>query len=86
MPMKILDEESNVETMLSFEEVVAKLKSETIDAQINQGLKGSCPDLINFKIQCRAGGYSNSVQWIKHCLFDMVFDENRVRILLEFGR
>ncbi|CAY86191.1 EC1118_1O4_0705p [Saccharomyces cerevisiae EC1118] len=83
MPMKILDEESNVETMLSFEEVVAKLKSEIIDARINQGLKGSCPDLINFKIQCRAGGYSNSVQWIKHCLFDMVFDENRVRILLE---
>ncbi|CAI4036225.1 hypothetical protein SMKI_15G0630 [Saccharomyces mikatae IFO 1815] len=83
MPMKVFDQENNVETMLSYEEVVAKLKSETIDAQISQGLKGSCPDFIDFRIQCRAGGYSNSVQWIKHCLFDIVFDEKRVRILLE---
>ena len=56
MPMKVFDQENNVETMLSYEEVVAKLKSETIDAQISQGLKGSCPDFIDFRIQCRAGG------------------------------
>ncbi|EJT41990.1 YOL098C-like protein [Saccharomyces kudriavzevii IFO 1802] len=83
MPMKIFDQENNVETILSYEEVVAKLKSETVDAQISQGLQGSCPDLIDFRIQCKAGGYSQSVQWIKHCLFDIVFDEKRVRILLE---
>ncbi|CAI1705551.1 hypothetical protein SEUBUCD646_0O00620 [Saccharomyces eubayanus] len=83
MPMKIFDEVKNAETTLSYEEVVAKLKSETVDAQISQGLQGSCPDLIDIRIQCKAGNYSQSVQWIKHCLFDIVFDEKRVRVLLE---
>ncbi|CCH59639.1 hypothetical protein TBLA_0B08240 [Henningerozyma blattae CBS 6284] len=78
MPMK----DSNGE-ILSFETVVSQLKSETVDSHITLGLQGSCPDLLDFRIRCKASEYKNAVKWIKHCLFDMIFDENRVSVLLE---
>ena len=78
MPMKIEDG-----TIISYEDVVTKLKSETVDSSISLGLHGSTMDLIDFRIRCRSDNYSESVKWIKYCLYDMVFDEKRVNILLE---
>ncbi|CEP61270.1 Sdd3p LALA0_S02e10616g [Lachancea lanzarotensis] len=78
MPMKTEDG-----SMLAFEKVVSDLKAETIDSEIDLGLAGAFPDLLEFKISAQVSNYANAVKWIKHCLFDMVFDEKRVRVLLE---
>ncbi|SCU80636.1 LADA_0B08724g1_1 [Lachancea dasiensis] len=69
--------------VISFEDVISSLKSETIDSDISLGLGHSFPDLLTFRISCKAVDYVNSVKWIKHCLFDMIFDEKRVKVLLE---
>lgn len=69
--------------LVPYEDVVSQLKSETVDSQITLGLRGEFPDLIDFRIQCRAKNYPEAVKWVKHCLFDMVFDEKRVTVLLE---
>lgn len=69
--------------IVSFEEVVEQLKSETVDTSIQLGLKGNFPDLIDFKIQCKSNNYENAVKWIKNVLFQSIFDESRVSILLE---
>ncbi|CCC69485.1 hypothetical protein NCAS_0C04950 [Naumovozyma castellii] len=79
MPMK----SDTDEKIISFEEVVAKLKSETVDTQITLGLNASCPELVDFRIRCKSSDYFKAVNWIKHCLFDMIFDEKRVSVLLE---
>ncbi|KAM3164565.1 hypothetical protein ACU8KH_01480 [Lachancea thermotolerans] len=78
MPMKAEDG-----SIISFESVVSALKSETVDSQISLGPSRSFPDLLEIQISCKNADYENAVKWIKHCLFDMVFDEKRVRVLLE---
>ncbi|SCU91387.1 LAFA_0F03444g1_1 [Lachancea sp. 'fantastica'] len=78
MPMKADDG-----SIIAFEKVVSALKAETIDSEIDLGLGGAFPDLLEFKVSTRAVNYHHAVKWIKHCLFDMVFDEKRVRVLLE---
>ena len=69
--------------IISFENVVTKLKTDTVDYHIALGVQGTAPDLIDFRIRCKVDKYEDAVTWIKHCLFDMVFDENRVSVLLE---
>lgn len=78
MPMK-----GENDVIIPFEDVVSQLKSETVDSNITLGLNGSSPDLIDFRIRCKANDYAKAVKWIKYCLFDMVFDEKRVNVLLE---
>lgn len=78
MPMKGENGE-----IIPYEEVVSRLKSETVDSQVTLGLQGSAPDLVDIRIRCTAENYPKAVQWIKHCLFDMIFDEKRVRVLLD---
>lgn len=78
MPMKLENGD-----ILPYEEVVSNLKSETVDSQITLGIKGTFPDLFDIRIRCKSGDYEKAVRWIKHCLFDMVFDEKRVAVLLE---
>lgn len=68
---------------MPYEDVILKLQRETVDAEVILGLQGTAPDFIDFKIRCKAENYSKAVEWIKHCLFDMVFDESRVRVLLD---
>ncbi|CCK73413.1 Sdd3p NDAI_0G04280 [Naumovozyma dairenensis CBS 421] len=79
MPMK----GENNEIVIPYEEVVSKLKSETVDSQISLGLNATCPELIDLRIRCKSDDYSKAVNWIKHCLFDMIFDEKRVSVLVE---
>lgn len=69
--------------IISFEEVVSRLQAETVDSEVALGLGGSSADLIDIKIGCKAGNYAKAVEWIKHCLFDMIFDEKRVSVLLD---
>lgn len=69
--------------IIPFEKVVSQLKSDTVESNISMGLQGSVPDLIDFNILCRAENYAKAAEWMKHCLFDMKFDENRVKLLLE---
>ncbi|KAL3229795.1 hypothetical protein RNJ44_01931 [Nakaseomyces bracarensis] len=69
--------------IIPYEEVVAKLKTETLDAKVTLGLSGACPDLIDIMIRCRADDYASAVEWFNHVLFDMVFDENRIKVMLE---
>ncbi|AQZ11464.1 YOL098C [Zygosaccharomyces parabailii] len=78
MPMKL-----GGGKLIPYEDVISKLQSETIDAEVSLGLQATAPDLINFRIRCKAEDYAKAVEWIKHCLFDMVFDESRVRVLLD---
>lgn len=68
---------------ISFEDVVAQLKTETVETDISMGIGGNFSNLIDFKIQCKATNYSKAVNWLKRVLFDSVFDESRVSILLE---
>lgn len=78
LPME--DEDGNI---LPFEKVVSQLNTDAIEYNIETGLQGSVPDLIDFSILCKAENYKKAAVWIKHCLFDMKFDENRVKVLLE---
>lgn len=78
MPMKLDNGE-----ILPYETVVGKLKNETVDSQITLGIKGTFPDLFDIRIRCKPEDYEKAVHWIKHCLFDMIFDEKRVAVLLE---
>lgn len=78
MPMKLENG-----TVIPYETVVSKLKDETIDSQISLGIKGVFPDLIDIRIRCKADHYVKAVNWVKYVLYDMVFDETRVSILLE---
>lgn len=78
MPMKLDNGD-----IIPYETVVSKLKDETVDSQISLGINGVFPDLIDIRIRCKSDDYKKAVMWIKHVLFDMVFDENRVSILLE---
>lgn len=78
MPMKLEDD-----SIIPYETVVSNLKDETVDSQISLGIKGVVPDLIDIRIRCKAHHYVKAVSWVKHVLYDMVFDENRVSILLE---
>ena len=82
MPMSFNSPDGKVEVM-PFEDVVAKLKAETMESEISIGLQGQGTDLVDFKLRFKASEYAKAVQWIKHCLFDMVFDEKRVSVLLE---
>ncbi|CCE66262.1 hypothetical protein TPHA_0P01040 [Tetrapisispora phaffii CBS 4417] len=70
-------------SIMSYEEVITKLKNETVDSNISLGLQGSTTDLIDFRIRCKSLNYMEAVKWIKYCLYDMIFDEKRVGILLE---
>ncbi|AAS53705.1 AFR334Wp [Eremothecium gossypii ATCC 10895] len=70
-------------TLIGHEEVIKQLKDETIENKITLGLHSQFDDLIHFKIQSKASDYGNAVKWIKHCLYDMVFQESRVSVLLE---
>ncbi|SCU79128.1 LANO_0A05160g1_1 [Lachancea nothofagi CBS 11611] len=78
MPMRAEDG-----SIIGFESVVSSLKSETIDAEISMSLGNSFPDLLEFCVSCRTEDYDKAIKWIKHCLFDMIFDKKRVRVLLE---
>ncbi|CAB4256608.1 similar to Saccharomyces cerevisiae YOL098C Putative metalloprotease [Maudiozyma barnettii] len=81
MPMNDSDVIPN--KLLSYEDVVTQLKTDTVDYHISLGVQGTASDLIDFRLRCKVDKYEEAVAWIKHCLFDMVFDENRVSILLE---
>ncbi|SCU81509.1 LAMI_0B06546g1_1 [Lachancea mirantina] len=78
MPMK--NEDGSI---VKFDDVIATLKEETVDSQIGLGMASDFPDLIEFKISCRNSQYQDAVKWIKHCLYDMIFDKERVEVLLE---
>ncbi|CDO96567.1 unnamed protein product [Kluyveromyces dobzhanskii CBS 2104] len=78
LPMKASDG-----SIVPFEDVVAQLKTETIDSFIGMGIDGHFSNLIDFKIECKADSYEKAVKWLKSALFDTVFDESRVSILLE---
>ncbi|SSD59102.1 related to zinc metalloprotease [Saccharomycodes ludwigii] len=78
MPMRLESGE-----ILPFEKVVCCLKNETIDASITSGLQVSFADFINIHIRAKASEYENSIKWIKHSLFDMLFDRSRLEVLLD---
>lgn len=69
--------------IIPFEEVVSRLQAETVGSEVTLGLASVATDLIDIKIGCKAGNYTKAVEWIKHCLFDMIFDEKRVAVLLD---
>lgn len=69
--------------IIPFEEVVSRLQAETVGSEVTLGLASVATDLIDIKIGCKAGNYIKAVEWIKHCLFDMIFDEKRVAVLLD---
>ncbi|AGO11143.1 AaceriAFR334Wp [[Ashbya] aceris (nom. inval.)] len=70
-------------TLIGHEDVIKQLKDETIEKEISSGLRSEFMDLIHFRIQSKAADYEKAVKWIKHCLYDMVFQESRVSVLLE---
>lgn len=78
MPMEVEKGE-----IIPFEEVVSQLQSETVDTAVSLGLSGSATDLIDIRIRAKAENYGKAVKWIEHCLFDMVFEEKRVAVLLD---
>ncbi|QLL34335.1 hypothetical protein HG536_0G01940 [Torulaspora globosa] len=78
MPMEVEDGK-----IIPYEDVVSRLQSETIDSGVSMGLGNSATDLIDIRIRAKAENYAKAVEWIKHCLFDMVFDEKRVAVLLD---
>ncbi|AMD20944.1 HEL337Wp [Eremothecium sinecaudum] len=78
LPMK--DENNNI---IDYEEIVKQLENECIVNEISLGFSAEFTDLISLEIECKSSDYANAVKWIKHCLYDMVFDQNRVSILLE---
>ncbi|KAL2709033.1 hypothetical protein KLU848_2345 [Kluyveromyces marxianus] len=69
--------------IVPFEDVVTQLKRETVETNISCGIEGNFSNLIDFKIQCKAKEYSNAIKWFRNVLFESVFDENRVSVLLE---
>ena len=78
LPMKSSDG-----SILSYEQVISQLKDETLETKVTLGLSGACPDLIDIMIKCRAKDYAKAVEWFNHVLFDMIFDESRIKVLLE---
>ncbi|SMN21882.1 similar to Saccharomyces cerevisiae YOL098C Putative metalloprotease [Maudiozyma saulgeensis] len=81
MPMN--DDDVTSSKLISYEDVVSQLKTDTVDYHISLGVQGTAPDLIDFRLRCKIDKYEDAVAWIKHCLFDMVFEEKRVKVLLE---
>lgn len=78
MPMEV--EKGKI---IPYEQVVSTLQTETVGSEVTMGIGGAATDLIDIKIECKAGNYAKAVEWIKHCLFDMIFDEKRVAVLLD---
>lgn len=78
MPMKIGDETVDYET------VVSSLKDDTLTFGIQRNIVSQYyPDTIKFKVKCKAENYSKGVEWIKKAIYNSVFDEQRVNVLLE---
>ncbi|SCW01559.1 LAFE_0E02344g1_1 [Lachancea fermentati] len=66
-----------------FEKVLSTLKAETIQSSLSMGIQGVFTNLLQVHIGSRYSNYKEAVKWIKHCLYDMVFDEERISIFIE---
>ncbi|SSD60544.1 uncharacterized protein SCODWIG_02305 [Saccharomycodes ludwigii] len=85
MPMKLEDGK-----VLSSDHVLSMLKNETIDFSVIPSLEVSISsgiqvfaDFLNVNVVAKVSEYDSAIKWIKHALFDMVFDESRLKILLD---
>lgn len=71
-------------TVSSFEDVVSALKDDTLLFSIQRNIISKYyPDTIKFKVKCKAENYSKGVHWIKRAIFDAVYDEKRISVLLD---
>lgn len=78
MPMKNGDE------VIDYETVVSSLKDDTLTFGIQKHIVSQYyPDTIKFKVKCKAENYSKGVEWIKKAIYNSVFDEQRVNVLLD---
>ncbi|XBW34595.1 hypothetical protein QEN19_000158 [Hanseniaspora menglaensis] len=79
MPMK--NESGEV---ISYDQIVSDLKDDTLTFGIQRNIVSKFyPDTIKFKVKCRAVNYEKGVKWIKKAIYDAVYDEQRMGVLLD---
>ncbi|OWB74270.1 catalytic activity protein [[Candida] boidinii] len=78
MPIKLEDG-----TELTFEEVVTELKRDTITTKASTSFASHFDEMVDFKIVVKREDYSKCIEWFYRLFFLTVFDEQRVKILVE---
>ncbi|KAL6929402.1 hypothetical protein ACO0SA_000802 [Hanseniaspora valbyensis] len=79
MPMKNSEGE-----IISYEKTVSALKDDTLSYSIQRNVVSRFyPETIKFKVKCKAENYAKGVNWIKRAIYDAVYDEQRINVLLD---
>ncbi|KKA01064.1 hypothetical protein D499_0AT00130 [Hanseniaspora uvarum DSM 2768] len=70
--------------IIDYQTVVSSLKDDTLTFGIQRHVVSKYyPDTIKFKVKCTAENYSKGVEWIKKAIYDSIFDEQRINVLLD---
>ncbi|ANB13374.1 hypothetical protein AWJ20_1662 [Sugiyamaella lignohabitans] len=68
-------------TKLSYEEVVRDVKKDTLENSISSA--GQFEEFVTLKLQATVENYSKVVEWAIRALWYTVFDEDRIKVLIE---
>lgn len=70
-------------TLLSLEDTIRQIKSETLRAGVHLGIFGDFEDFVTITVQARADKYADAVKWVHRALSQTQFTDDRISVILD---
>ncbi|PSK34609.1 hypothetical protein C7M61_004969 [Candidozyma pseudohaemuli] len=70
-------------TYLPYEEVITELNNDLLDFDLDNGFDSQFVELITVTIKFEVGKYEKAIDWLINVLKYSVFEESRVRVIIE---
>lgn len=68
---------------IPFDKVISELNNDLIEFNVDNGYDGAFNELINVRVKFESVKYSTAVQWVLNIMKYSVFEESRVKIILD---
>lgn len=70
-------------TYIPYEDVISQINEDLIEFHLDNGYQGQFLELIDIKLKFESTKYTNAIDWLLKVMQYSVFDEKRVKIIIE---
>ncbi|OBA22834.1 hypothetical protein METBIDRAFT_93347 [Metschnikowia bicuspidata var. bicuspidata NRRL YB-4993] len=68
---------------IPYEKVITELNNDLIEFQFDNGIENQFAELLSVKVKFEKSNYKKSIQWLTNVLKYSVFEESRIKIIIE---
>lgn len=68
---------------IPYEKVITEINNDLIEFQFDNGIENQFAELLSVKIKFETANYKKSIQWLINVLKYSVFEESRIKIIIE---